>query len=83
MSRSLTSKNIRNFVPVLKPKISNDFPSPLKLRLSSPSDESDFTKDSSCTEEENTTIDSTILNRSNTFKLKQSKTILTLLSKKH
>ena len=47
MSRSLTSKNIRNFVPVLKPKISNDFPSPLTLKLATPSFESAFTLDSS------------------------------------
>ena len=47
MSSSLTSKNIRNFVPVLKPKISNDFPSPLTLKLATTSDESAFTLDSS------------------------------------
>ena len=82
MSRSLTSKNIRNFVPVLKPKMSNDFPSPLTLKLATPSDESAFTLDSSF-EEDDAVIDSHNSHRSTTFKLKPSKTILALLIQKH
>lgn len=85
MSRSLTSKNIHNFVPVLKPKTSNDFPSPLMLRLSNPSDESYesyFTLDSSFDEEDDSAVNFHFSHRSKTFKLRPSKTILTLLSKK-
>lgn len=82
MSRSLTSKNIPNFVPVLKPKMSNDFPSPLTLKLATPSDQSAFTLDSSF-EEDDAVIDSHNSHRSKTFKLKPSKTILALLIQKH
>ena len=83
MSSSLTSKNIRNFVPVLKPKISNDFPSPLTLKLATPSDESAFTLDSSFEEEDDAVIDCHNSHRSKTFKLKPPKTILALLIQKH
>lgn len=82
MSKALTSKNIRNFVPFLKPKMSNDFPSPLTLKLATPSDESAFTLDSSF-EEDDAVIDSHNSHRSKTFKLKPSKTILALLIQKH